>query len=187
MTKKVLLAIADGSEEIEAVTVFDLLKRAGAEVILASPEKGEVTLSHGLTVKCGTSLSEAAESSFDLIVMPGGLPGTYNLRDCGALDKIIERQFEKGGLVAAICAAPAFILGAKGYLEGKSATCYPGCEEGIEGVFWKTGEAVVKDGNIVTANGPGAAYLFALALVESLYGREFRQRIAEDSMFFQAN
>ena len=91
MTKKVLLAIADGSEEIEAVTVFDLLKRAGAEVILASPEKGEVTLSHGLTVKCGTSLSEAAESSFDLIVMPGGLPGTYNLRDCGALDKIIER------------------------------------------------------------------------------------------------
>ena len=90
MTKKVLIAIADGSEEIEALTAYDLLKRAGAEVTLASPEGGFVSMSRGLTVVSDCAVSEVADDSFDLVVLPGGLPGAYNLRDCDALDQIMK-------------------------------------------------------------------------------------------------
>lgn len=182
MTKRVLLAIADGSEEIEALTVFDLLKRAGAEVVLASPEGGLVTLSRGLTVASDCAIGEAGEN-FDLVVLPGGLPGAYNLRDCEALDALLVKRGAEGGAIAAICAAPAFILAEKGLLDGYEATCYPGCEEGYLKTKWQTSEPVVVDRNMVTGKGPGAAYIFALSLVEFLYDKSARQRLEEETMF----
>lgn len=183
MTKKVLIAIADGSEEIEALTAYDLLKRAGAEVTLASPEGGFVSLSRGLTVVSDCAVSEVADESFDLVVLPGGLPGAYNLRDCEALDQIIKKRAEKGEAIAAICAAPAFILAEKGVLDGYEATCYPSCEEGYSKTKWRTEEPVVCDRNIITGKGPGAAYLFALKLVEFLYDKSARQQLENDTMF----
>lgn len=183
MTKKVLIAIADGSEEIEALTAYDLLKRAGAEVTLASPEGGFVSMSRDLTVVSDCSIREIESETFDLVVLPGGLPGAYNLRDCEALDKIIKKRAGNGEALAAICAAPAFILAEKGLLDGYEATCYPSCEEGYHKTKWRTEEPVVIDRNIITGKGPGAAYLFALALVEFLYDKSARQRLESDTMF----
>ncbi len=183
MTKKVLIAIADGSEEIEALTAYDLLIRAGAEVTLASPKGGLVSMSRGLAVASDCAVKEVENEPFDLVVLPGGLPGAYNLRDCEALDKILRKRAEKGEAIAAICAAPAFILSEKGMLDGYEATCYPSCEEGYSKTKWRTQEPVVCDRNIITGKGPGAAYLFALKLVEFLYDKSARQRLENDTMF----
>ena len=179
---KVLLAIADGTEEIEAITALDLLRRAGAEVTVAAAQKS-VTLSHGLLVTAEKTLEEAAKENYDLIVLPGGLPGAYNLRDDQFLDTLLRRQVEAKKLVGAICAAPAFILAEKGFLKNFSATCYPGCEEGYSEVNWQTDTPVICDRNFITGRGPGAAYPFALALIEALYGKETKKSLARDTMY----
>ena len=177
------MALDDGSEEIEAVTPIDLLKRAGADLIIASPKGGTVHLAHGVKMISEISFDELEEESFGMIILPGGLPGAYNLRDSESLDRILRKHMAKALPVAAICASPAFVLAHKGLIKGYLATAYPGCEEGYFDVKWQIGKKVVVDRNLITANGPGAAYPFALEIIKTVFSPELRQRLSQDTMF----
>ncbi len=171
--------LADGFEEIEAVTVLDVLRRAGIHVQAVSLRGKRVKGSHGITVVADTTVREAARQQWDAVVLPGGLPGAENLRDHPAVREFVRRQFQTGGRVAAICAGP-IALAAAGVLDGRRATCYPGFEAQL-GAARCVSDRVVVDGNVVTSRGPGTAMEFALALVAELADRDteaaLRQRM----------
>ena len=166
--KKVIVFLADGSEEIEALTPVDMLRRAGADVTFAGAGKKECACSHGITVVTDKTAAECVNEEYDMVVLPGGMPGTLNLGADPDVKKITEKAFAAGKFVAAICAAPS-VLGSWGMLEGKRATCYPGFEEKLVGATLAN-EKAVRDGNVITAPGAGAAMEFALMLVAALYG-----------------
>ncbi len=166
--------LADGFEEIEAITIVDVLRRAGVEVCVArvGDSAGDlgVTGSHGVVVTADAPLAAAAESTWDLVVLPGGLPGAHHLRDDAGVQRLLRAQHSSGRRVAAICAAP-IALGAAGVLTGKRATSYPGFEGELTGADCVE-DRVVRDGNVVTSRGPGTALDFSLALVEELCGAD---------------
>ncbi|MFW6254120.1 MAG: DJ-1 family glyoxalase III [Chitinivibrionales bacterium] len=177
--KSVLVPIADGSEEIEAVTIIDILRRAGAEVTVASvmPQK-QIRASRGVQIVADKTLDECVSEQYDCIVLPGGKPGAQNFSETPALIDMLHAQKESGRLYAAICASPALVLEPHGLLDHKEATCYPSFSGTLQ-QSKSTGERVVVDDNCVTSQGPGTAMEFALKLVELLYGREKEQQIAE--------
>lgn len=178
MKKQVLVPIADGCEELEAVTLIDVLRRAGADVTVAAIDAPGITASRGVRLTADTTLTDCTGSSYDLIALPGGMPGARHLHDSDMLKQLLRQQAEAGKLYAAICAAPAVVLKAHGLLEGRRATCHPAFAAelaGHEGV----GERVVADGNCITSQGPGTAMEFALALVSALFGAETTRRVAE--------
>ena len=163
--------LADGFEEIEAITVTDVLRRAGAEVCTVSvSDKLEVKGTHEIEVKADIPFDQADYESCEMIVLPGGMPGAATLEKCDDLRRLILRFAEENKPIAAICAAP-MVLGKLGLLKGKKATCYPGFEQYLEGADC-TGAMVEKDGNVITGKGPGAAMEFALAVVELLQGKD---------------
>ena len=168
--KKVIVFLADGTEEIEALTPVDMLRRAGAEVTFAGVGKKECVCSHGVKIVTDAVAEDCAICDYDMAVLPGGMPGTLNLGACEAVLKIVEKTNSQGGFVAAICAAPS-VLGRMGLLCGKRATCYPGFEDKLTGAVLAE-ERAVRDGNVITACGAGAAMDFALILVAALYGDE---------------
>lgn len=170
---KVLVPLAEDCEEIEAVTVIDILRRANVEVISAGLEPGPVKASRGVVLIPDTDLDSALRSEYDMLVLPGG-SGTRHLREDARILSLAEKMASSGRHVAAICAAPT-VLARAGILEGKKATAFPGTIEdmGIE----NSGLPVLKDGNIVTSRGPGTAMDFALELVEILCGGEKRQEV----------
>lgn len=156
--------MADGCEEIEALTVVDLLRRAGIEIITISiTEKNSVTGSHGITFLTDTTFEQVNFDELDGVILPGGMPGTLHLGDHDGVNKIIKKFAKEGKLVSAICAAPS-VLGAAGILEGKRATCYPSFEPKLTGAS-TCEDAVVTDGNVITSRGMGTAIDFALAIV----------------------
>jgi 4-methyl-5(b-hydroxyethyl)-thiazole monophosphate biosynthesis len=162
--------LAPGFEEIEAVTLIDVLRRAGIDTaVLGLGGKGPVQGSHGITIDAERSLSDAERDSWDIVILPGGMPGATNLRDDPRVIGLIRRQHESGKRIGAICAAP-IALGAAGVLEGRKATSYPGFEKELRGATVST-ERVVKDGNVLTSRGPGTALEFALAVVADLEGK----------------
>lgn len=172
----VLVFLADGFEEIEALTPIDVLRRAHVDVTVASLRDDKIALgSHGISVNADVTLAEAADLDPEMIILPGGMPGAKNLDENAAVDKIVRDSADAGKYLAAICAAP-MILGKRGLLNGKRATCYPGFEEYLEGAT--VGGRVQVDGNIITACGMGAALEFALALVKLLKGDAEADRIA---------
>ncbi len=163
--------LADGFEEIEALTPVDLLRRAGVDVMtVAVGEFREVTGAHGITVEADLLLDDEDMADADLLVAPGGMPGAKNLADSRKVCELFRHQAERGALVAAICAAPAVLLAPLGITAGKRATCYPGFEEALTagGATHVGDERVVRDSNVITANGPSSAIPFALALVDAL-------------------
>lgn len=183
--KKVSIFLADGFEEVEALTPVDLLRRAGAEVTLAAVgEKKEVTGSHGITITADHLFADIDFTDIDLLVLPGGMPGTLNLKACEPLLTLLKEHDAKGKKLAAICAAPT-VLGYVGLLQGKKATCYPGCEEGLTGALPVT-EPVVTDGTITTSRGVGTAIPFALSLVAGLFGTEKADELAK-SIVYEGN
>lgn len=163
--------MADGSEEIEGLTVVDILRRAGMEIITISINgTNSVTGSHGITFLTDTVFEHVNFDDLDGIILPGGMPGTTNLGAHEGVNRIVREFFEQDKLVGAICAAPT-VLGAAGILEGKHAVCHPGFEAGLTGAIVSE-EAVMTDGNIITSRGMGTAIDFALAIVAYRKGSE---------------
>ncbi|MBR4186757.1 MAG: DJ-1/PfpI family protein [Clostridia bacterium] len=165
--------LADGFEEIEALTPVDVLRRAGLEVKTAAVGGHGLTVtgSHGIPVTADMTAEDTADlGGIDMVILPGGMPGAKNLDADPTVDAVLRRVHAEGGILAAICAAP-MVLGRRGYLNGKRATCFPGFEGELAGAAYTAGR-VEEDGRIVTACGMGAATEFALALVRTLKGGE---------------
>ncbi len=162
--KKIGIFMADGCEEIEGLTVVDIVRRAKMEIVMISiTGKREVTSSHQVTFLTDALAAEVDYDTLDGIVLPGGMPGTLNLQADETVNKVIRQFAADGRLVCAICAAPS-VLGAAGILEGKCATCHPGFEEKLTGAQVEEKEVVV-DGNVITSRGMGTAIPFALEIV----------------------
>ena len=162
---KIGIFMADGCEEIEGLTVVDILRRAGIDIDMISvADNGYAKGSHGIRFECDCSISDADFSQYDGLVLPGGMPGTTTLGANETVLAQIKAFFEAGKLVAAICAAPS-VLGDNHILEGKKATCHPGFEERLLGAT-VVEDAVAVDGNVITSRGMGTAIPFALAIVE---------------------
>jgi 4-methyl-5(b-hydroxyethyl)-thiazole monophosphate biosynthesis len=176
---RVLVPLATGFEEIEAVTVIDILRRAGIDVVVASLEPGPVQGSHDITVAADQDLSTVIDQHFDMVVLPGGMPGAANLQRDSRIISLLQSTAGHGGVIAAICAAP-MVLAAAGLLQGYRATSYPGFLDSApaQGTVISN-EAVVSDRNRVTSRGPGTAMDFALALVENLLGSKSRQAVEQ--------
>ena len=173
----VLVPLAQGCEELEAITITDLLVRAGIDVTTCGLDDRPVKASRGTTIIPDTTIDKVMERSFDLIVLPGGLPGADHLRDNAAVQTLISKQAEKGGYLAAICAAPKALARA-GVLDGRTATAYPGTLQALENdQITMSDEAVEVDGNVITSRGPGTAMDFALTLIEQLSGAEKRNEV----------
>lgn len=180
--KKVYVFLADGFEEIEGLTVVDLLRRAGIETETVSVmEKKEVKGSHGITVSADLLFEEGSYETADCLVLPGGMPGTLNLGKHEGLAEVLKKQYEKEKLLAAICAAPS-VFGELGFLEGRVATCYPGFEEKLKGAVVCAAKLAV-DGKVITAKGMGAAIDFSLKLIEQLLDRETAEKISSDIIY----
>ena len=175
---KVYIFLADGFEEIEAITPIDVLRRAETNVTTVSiSDKKEVNGAHGITVAADELFANCNFADADLLVLPGGMPGTLNLDDHGDLKKLLVDFCEQGKPIAAICAAP-IVLGGLGLLKNKNATCYPGFEDKLIGAK-TTGSPVEISDNIVTSKGVGAAMKFALQLVTMLKGEESAKELAQ--------
>ena len=166
----IAVLLADGFEEIEALTPVDMLKRAGLDVVTVGINSKIAVGSHGIAVVCDKTPDEVDLSAVSTVIFPGGMPGSLNLDASPFSDAIIKSVTERGGRIAAICAAP-LVLGRRGLLKGKRATCYPGFENELIGAT-VTGESVVTDGNITTAKGMGVALEFSKELITLLVGKE---------------
>lgn len=175
--------LADGFEETEAIAPIDLLRRAGKEVITVGVGKKNITGSHGIPVTADTSTVEISTEfeNLEMIVLPGGMPGTLNLEADSTVQKAIDFCMENNRFIGAICAAPS-ILGHKGILKNKNAVCYKGFEKELEGALIKNVPAVA-DGNIITSRGAGTALHFGLKLIEVLISAEKSSEIKESILF----
>lgn len=174
----ILVFLANGFEETEAIAPIDILRRNGQDVVTVGIGEEVITSSHGITVATDTTETDIAFSDeIDMIVLPGGMPGTLNLEKSKAVQDAVDFCTANGKYIGAICAAPS-ILGRKGLLKGKRATCFPGFEDFLEGAQF-TGEPVEHDGNIITARGAGVAIEFGLKLVEVLSGKAASDKLKE--------
>lgn len=172
---RVLVPLAEGFEELEAVTIIDILRRAGIEVVVASLAGSPVTGSHGVRIAADAPLAALAEQDFDMIALPGGMPGAEHLMGDARIADLLRRQRRRGGPVAAICAAP-MVLAAAGVLDGRRATSYPGFLDAARETT-VVGDAVVRDEGVITSRGPGTALDFALTLVAELAGGASRDAV----------
>ncbi len=176
--KKIAVFLADGFEEIEGLTVVDLLRRAGLEVkTISIMGRREVTGSHQITVLADCQYEEASLEEAEAVVLPGGMPGTLRLGEHKGVTETVMKFYQEGKLVAAICAAPS-VLGSLGILKGRSATCYPGFEEKLLGADTTGGKVEISD-NVITGKGMGAAIPFGLALIGQLLGEEKAKEIKD--------
>lgn len=181
---KVCVFFGTGYEEIEALTVVDLLRREGIDTDMVSiMEDKVVTGSHKIPVIMDKMLSEVDFGKTDMIVLPGGLAGTNNLEACEPLMEQVDAFVAAGKAVCAICAAPS-VLGHRGHLNGKKAIAYPGLEEQLTGAELVY-EPAVADGNIITGRGMGCAVEFGLAIVEYLKGKEAKEALAKKIVFMK--
>jgi 4-methyl-5(b-hydroxyethyl)-thiazole monophosphate biosynthesis len=188
MAKKALVFLADGFEEVEALTPIDYLRRAGIEVTTASiTSSNTVKGAKGVPVVADVLLEELSKQArlsagaWDAVFIPGGMPGASNLAACPAVGKLFREMAEAGKTFAAICASPAVVLAPLGLLEGKNFTCFPGLENSVKGGKHSL-EKVVVDGNLITSRAPGTAAAFALALIEKLAGPGAAKKVAEDTL-----
>ncbi len=174
--------LATGFEDIEAIAPVDIMRRAGLEVQTVSITGEEiVTSAHGVGIASDLLLSDVDFSSAEMLVLPGGLPGSTNLDACKPLTEAIKRHFESGGPIAAICAAP-LVYGHLGLLKGHRATCYPGVERELAGATY-TAAIVERDGNIITGKGPAAAFEFGYTIVDFFLGEGASQPLRQGMIY----
>ena len=179
---KVYVFLAEGFEEIEGLTVVDLLRRAKIETEMVSVMDGkQIKGSHGIKVTADSMFADVDFSDADLLVLPGGMPGTLNLGNHEGLCELLKKHYEDGKIIAAICAAPSE-FGQLGLLNGRVATCYPGFESKLEGAIVCATKVAV-DGNVTTAKGMGAAIDFSLKLIEQLVDHQTALEISEGIMY----
>lgn len=184
MTKRVLVPIADGSEEIETTCITDTLTRFGADVTTASvmPEGQLVCkMSRGIKIIADISIEDAEKEEFDLVVCPGGMPGAEHMRDSKGLISILEKQKAAGKYYAAVCAAPAVVLASNGLLNEGGATCYP-APQFREKLVNPVDDRVAVTGVVTTSQGPGTSLEFALELGEQLFGKETRDKVQKEML-----
>ena len=174
---RVLVPLAQGCEELEAVTIVDLLRRAGIEVVTAGLDEQPVRASRGITLIPDVTLDKALQKDYDMVVLPGGLPGADNLKNDDRIIRLLVQMKQADKYTAAICAAP-FVLAEAGLLEGKRATGYPGCldKDSAPGLDYVE-QPVVIDGKVITSRGPGTAMDFALELIATLSGKQVRDEV----------
>jgi 4-methyl-5(b-hydroxyethyl)-thiazole monophosphate biosynthesis len=171
----VLVPLAQGCEELEAVTIIDLLRRAEVKVVAAGLEAGPVTASRGVVLLPDVALDAVLEQDFDMIVLPGGLGGAQRLEQDPRIIRLLQQMADKGKYTAAICAAPK-VLATAGLLQDRAATAYPGILDKLSDLKLSSA-AVVEDGTVITSRGPGTAMDFALTLITLLCGREKRDTV----------
>ena len=176
--KKSFLFLADGFEEVEALGTVDVLRRGTIEVKTVSiSDKKEVTGAHGISVVADLLLNDVKEEEAEFLICPGGMPGAKNLGDCSALVQLIQKHYDKGGYVAAICAAPALVLSKIKMNKRHTMTCYPGFEEYLPGAEMQP-HGVVVDGNVITGRGPAYAFKFGLAILEQITSKKVAEEVA---------
>lgn len=178
MVENSYVFLADGFEEVEALTVVDIMRRADMPVVTVSiTDSLEVKGAHSIVVKADIKFSDANFSKIDWLVLPGGMPGALNLHSFEPLNELIKRHYAVGGKIAAICAAPAVVLAPLGVLDGRTATCYPGFEDMIRNAKMVE-RPVVQDGSVITACGPAAAMQFAITIVGIEKGEDFAYELS---------
>jgi len=173
--KTVLVIFADGSEELEAITIVNILRRAGITVTLAGLTDGALKGSRGVTILPDSTLDEAINQHYDMVVLPGGQPGTNHLKADARVLQLVQQMAQQDKLVAAICAAPS-VFATAGLLDGKRATSFPGALAPFDNIDIQD-SAIVEDGNLITSRGPGTAMDFALTLAERLVGKPKRDEV----------
>lgn len=173
----VYLLLADGFEEIEALTPVDVLRRGGVNLKTVSIGDKTVVGAHGISVSADITLDGLNKEDMEMLILPGGSLGTENLDNCREVHSLLTYAYDRGLFIGAICAAPR-ILGYDGILSGKNATCYPGMEKYFIGAH-KSDERVVRDGNIITANGMSSSLLFALELLGALTDEKTAEKVAK--------
>lgn len=179
---KIAIFFAQGYEEIEALTVVDVCRRLGITIDMVSvTDEMEVESSHRIVVKMDKTLSQLQFGEYDMLLLPGGMPGTTNLEACEPLMKQIDEFYANGKYVGAICAAPS-IFGHRGFLKGRRACCYPSFESHLEGATVTKGPVEI-DGNVITSCGMGTALDFGLAVAGLLVGEEEAQKLAEKIVY----
>jgi len=171
----VLVPLAQGCEELEAITVVDLLRRAGISVVTAGLDDKPVRASRGMVLVPDTTLDEALNQEYDMVVLPGGLPGADHLDGDPRIHGLLKDMAARDRYTAAICAAPK-VLASTGLLEGKKVTSFPGVLDAFDGLDYRT-DSVVQDGRLITSRGPGTAMDFALTLIENLLGKDRRDEV----------
>ena len=176
----IAVLLADGFEEIEALTPVDMLRRAGLEVLTVGISSKIAVGAHGISVICDKLPEEIDLEKISTVILPGGMPGSLNLDASPFTDAVLESVSTRGGRIAAICAAP-LVLGRRGLLRGKRATCYPGFESELAGAT-VTDESVVTDGNITTARGMGVALEFSKELISLLVAKEKAEELSSAIM-----
>lgn len=174
--KKALVFLADGCEMCEALCVVDVLRRAGVSVTTVGVTGERVLSSHKVEIKADCTFDTLEDSKWDLVFAPGGMPGATNLASSERVGRTIMDTYHEGGIVSAICASPAVVLGPLGLIRSGHATCFPGCEDYAPGIEFVS-DGVVVDGNIVTAKSAGWAFDLGLELVSLLLGKETGERI----------
>lgn len=183
MSKKVLIPIATGSEEMEAVTIIDMMVRAGYEVVVASADfSGQLTMkaSRGVTLTADCRLVDVADDEFDAVILPGGVGGSEVFRDSTVLIEILRQQMYEGKLVAAICAAPALVLAHHKLYPNALMTCHPSFQDHIAEQNWRVKRVTLDvTHNLITSQGPGTALEFAMEIIIRLSGKEHAWTVAE--------
>ncbi|RKX80483.1 MAG: DJ-1 family protein [Spirochaetes bacterium] len=172
---KVLVPMAIGFEEIEAITIVDVLRRADIEVVMAGVERKQVIGAHGIEIKTQVHIDDVNSSEFDMIILPGGMPGSLNLKNSAKVQSLLGEMDQGGKYIGAICAAPIALFEAE--VLKSSYTCYPSFEDGIKNSNYLKDEDVVCDQNIITSNGPKSAIKFSLEIVEKLCGVDKMQEV----------
>lgn len=180
---RVLVTLAHGFEEIEAITPVDLLRRSGIDVVIAGIDDKVLVGAHDIRVEADVLIDDVG-IDYDAIILPGGGVGAKNLSESWLVHEKMLMIANNGGLVASICASPAVVLGPSGLLHGHKAVCYPGSEVNSPEIEFGT-ERVCVDGNIITARAAGCAIEFSLAIIEHLVGKEMSEKIAKAILFEQ--
>lgn len=182
--KRSFLFLADGFEEIEALTVVDVMRRAGMDIKTVSIKKSEnVTGAHGVVVTADLTFDDADFGDAEWLIAPGGMPGSKHLADYVPLQQLLTRHFENGGKIASICAAPALVLSPLGILKDREATCYPGMEQLMVDAVRRDAPVIALD-TLITASGPATALRFALAIVANSMGESVAQEIGSAMLLY---